>query len=141
MRARLAEPPPLCAATAHPINTIHYTHAARTTRCAQPIATLRGTSKQHRNASFALGACGTVPRGGRAHGDALPLTSGPGVSLAALALELALLLSLEETLGGGLGDGDVVDEEADAALGDDVRDAVAELDAEDGVGAGEAEHG
>merc|ERR1711907_677481 len=35
-----------------------------------------------------------------------------------------------------LGDGDVVDQEADAALGDDVSGAVAELDADNGGGAG-----
>mmetsp|Transcript_37337 Transcript_37337/g.93256 ORF Transcript_37337/g.93256 Transcript_37337/m.93256 type:complete len:292 (-) Transcript_37337:67-942(-) len=39
-----------------------------------------------------------------------------------------------------LGHGDIVDEEADAALGNDVSGAVAKLDADDRVGAVEAEH-
>eukprot|EP00964_Phaeocystis_antarctica_P029785 scaffold16799_cov73-Phaeocystis_antarctica.AAC.5 len=42
---------------------------------------------------------------------------------------------------GRLGDRDVVDQEADAALGDDVRHAVAQLDGDDGAGALEPQHG
>ena len=41
---------------------------------------------------------------------------------------------------GGLGDRDVVDEEANAALGDDVGHTVAELDGDDRAGAIQAEH-
>merc|ERR1719471_1897117 len=47
----------------------------------------------------------------------------------------------QQTLFVGLGVCDLVDHEADAALGDDVRHAVANLDGDDCIRGGDAEHG
>merc|ERR1712087_325452 len=87
-----------------------------------------------------------------------PAGSGPGVwcvidwrkewiecvrsaaaALGADSFQSVLLLELG-VAGPGLGVGDLVDDKADTALGDDVGDAVADLDVDDGLSAGEAHH-